>query len=277
MLIEWHNKCKLKLRIHLIRQQVVDDNAAQKRRRTMLKKITATGMMLLASLLITSFASAVPYNYTDWTAANVNGGTASGIITLPDFSTVTVNLNAVYVSGAPGNFAFAQVNGGTNYWNPSTPFISSQVDNAPPGTDIIALSGGQNQIYRVTLSEAIKDPIMSIVSLGQPGSNTTYDFNAPFTIVSQGVGYWGGSPTALAQLPGDILQGNEGHGTIQFLGTFSTFEWTVPTPEYWHGFTFGIRTTEAIEPSNPVPEPSTIILFGAGLAGFGFLRRRMKK
>lgn len=240
----------------------------------MLKKIAVIGTMCFASLLIGSAAFAVPYYYTDWTTANVSGGTASGTITLPDFSTVTVNLQAVYANGAPGNFAFAQVNGGTNYWNPSTPFISSQVDNAPPGTDIIALNGGQNQIYRVTLSEAIKDPIMSIVSLGRPGSNTTYDFNAPFTIVSQGSGYWGGSATALDQLPGDVLRGNEGHGTIQFLGTFSTFEWTVPTPEYWHGFTFGIRTTEAIEPSNPVPEPSTVILFGAGLGCVAFLRRK---
>lgn len=233
--------------------------------------------MLLASLSIVSVASAVPYYYTDWTAANASGGTASGTITLPDSSTVKVDFKAVYANGTLGNLAFAQIIGGTNYWNPSTPYISSQVDNAPPGTDIIALEGGQNQIYRVTLSEAIKDPIMSIVSLGRGGSNTTYDFNAPFTIVSQGAGYWGGSSTALAQLPGDILQGNEGHGTIQFLGTFSTFEWTVPTPEYWHGFTFGIRTTEKIEPSNPVPEPSTFLLLGAGLAGIGFLRRKIRK
>ena len=32
-----------------------------------------------------------------------------------------------------------------------------------------------------------------------------------------------------------------------------------------------------ISSAAPVPEPSTFILFGAGLAGFGLLRRRMKK
>ena len=126
---------------------------------------------------------------------------------------------------------------------------------------MLQLVGGQNQTYKVTLSEAIKDPIMAIVSLGANGTNTTYDFDSPFTILSQGNDYWGGSSTALDQLPGDILRGNEGSGTIQFIGTFSTFSWTVPTPEYWHGFTFGIRTTERIEPTPPpsgVPEPTTL-------------------
>lgn len=241
----------------------------------MKKKSTLIAAMLLASLSIASVASAVPYYYTDWTSANAAGGTASGTITLPDASTVTVDFEAIYATGAPGNFKFGQTNGGTNYWSPSTPYISSQVDNAPPGTDIIALIGGLNQIYRVTLSEAIKDPIMSIVSLGRYGSNTKYDFNAPFTIVSQGTGYWGGGSTALTQLQGDVLNGNEGHGTIQFIGTFSEFEWTVPVGEDWHGFTFGIRTTENLEPA-PVPEPGTIALLSLGLAGLAVYGKRRK-
>jgi MYXO-CTERM domain-containing protein len=123
------------------------------------------------------------------------------------------------------------------------------VENAPPTPDILQLSGGLNQTYEVTLSEPIKDPLMAIVSLGSPAVRCTYDFDSPFTIVSQGVGYWGGSDHALTALPDDILEGYEGHGTIRFVGTFATFGWTVPTPESWHGFTFAIRTTEALEPT----------------------------
>ena len=199
-------------------------------------------------------AAAATYYYVDWMTADVAGGTASGVITLPDNSTVTVTFAAINADNTPGNLFGAQTNGGTNYWVPSEPYISTQVENAPPDTDILQLAGGQNQTYKVTLSDAIKDPIMAIVSLGAPGVPTTYDFDSPFTIVSQGVGYWGGGPAALVQEPNNVLQGAEGHGTIQFIGTFSTFSWTVPTPETWHGFTFGIRTTERLEPPEAAPE-----------------------
>lgn len=241
---------------------------------------TAQAWALLAgfgALCVSSTALAVPYYYVDWTQANIAQGTASGVITLPDASQVTVTFAATYADGSHGTLYGAQINGGTNFWSPSTPYTSTQVDNAPPGTDILQLSGGLNQIYTVTLSEAIKDPIMSIVSLGRGGVPTTYDFNTPFTIVSQGAGYFGGTSTSLTQLPGDVLQGTEGHGTIQFLGTFSTFSWTVPTPEDWHGFTFGIRTTEAIEPTAVPDQSHTVALLGLGLLGMFIVRRRQTR
>ncbi len=232
-------------------------------------------------------AAAVPYYYVDWTAANPSAGTASGTITLPDSSVVNVGFSVTKPTGGPGTFFFGQTGTGTNYWNPTAPYISPQVDNAPPAAEMLALVGGTGgDVYTITLSEPIKDPIMAIVSLGNSGTAITYDFDRPFTIVSQGTGYWGGTSAAtcaatpstcsLKELAGDVLQGQEGHGTIQFIGTFSTFSWTAPTYENWHGFNFGIRTTEALEPGPSVPEPGTLALLGLALAGLGFSCRKLR-
>ncbi len=224
-------------------------------------------------LLFVNSARGDIFQYVDWTAADPAAGTASGTISLPDSSSVGVTFEVLNSDGSPGNYFFAQTAGGTNYWNPSAPYISAEVENAPPTPDILALVGGTDQTYKVTLSEPIKDPIMAIVSLGQPNVIVDYDFDSPFTIVSQGIGYWGGGPAALTQLPGDILRGTEGHGTIRFNGTFSSFSWTAPLGETWHGFTYGIRTTEAIEPT--IPEPATGALLA--LSAFACLVVRPKK
>ena len=54
------------------------------------------------------------------------------------------------------------------------------------------------------------------------------------------------------------LIGNEFSGTIRFNGTFNSLTFSTNPAENWHGFTYGIRTTERIEPT--VPEPSTVFL-----------------
>ena len=229
--------------------------------------------VLAASLLWAAATQAAPYYYVDWTSGSPPDGTASGTITLPGGSTVGATFSVSTPTGGPGSYYFIQTAGGTNFWSPDTPYRSSQVDNAPPGTDIIALVGGTGlTTYTIALTEAIKDPIMAIVSLGASGLAVTYGFNRPFDIVSQGGGYWGNGP--LNKLPGNVLQGEEGHGTIQFIGTFASFSWTAPIAEVWHGFNFGIRTTEKLEPSNPVPLPATLALIGAGLLGLARSRRR---
>lgn len=208
-------------------------------------------------------ASAATYRWVEWATANVAGGTASGTIPVEGGGAVTVTFAATNANATAGTLYGAQTGGtsSNNYWLPLTTFQSEQVSNAPSLSDILQLSGGQGQIYTVTLSEPIVNPVMSIISLGQAGNPITYDFDAPFTIVSQGPSAtYGGSDTALTQEPGDVLRGAEGSGVIQFQGTFSTFSWTVPNPESWHGFTFGILTTKALFDAGvdaTTPEPST--------------------
>ncbi len=229
-----------------------------------------TKLLLATATLVATFnVSAVPYYYTDWVSVNPGGGTASGIITPSSGSAVNVTFEALASDGSPGSFL--GVTGDDVLWNPDSTYQSAQVDNASE-FEGLQLVGTDNMTYRVTLSEAIKDPIMAVATLGSTGDSATYVFDSPFTILSQGTSCcWGDG--ILVQQADNILEGWEGSGTLQFIGTYTTFSWTVPNPEYWHGFTFGIRTTQALE---PVPVPAAVWLFGSGLLGLAGIARRKK-
>lgn len=102
--------------------------------------------------------------------------------------------------------------------------------------------GGGSAINTITFSKPVENPIMTILSLGRGFMKVCYEFNAPFDVLSSGRGYFGGRVKSLIELPGNILEGHEGHGVIRFKGTYSSISWKVPVREYWHGFTIGLES-----------------------------------
>jgi hypothetical protein len=219
--------------------------------------VMATAVVLVMGMAGMSFGALV--DWADWTSATTGiTGSASGTI-----GSITVNYT--------GEVNFAQTSGGINYWVAGTaninPFISAVVENAPPASDIIALEGGHNTTSTINFSQAVTNPVMSIVSLGRDYQTVIYQFSQPFRILSSGQGYWGGATTgSLFDDGNNVLRGVEGHGTIQFLGTYSSISWTVPTTEYWHGFTVGL-----------VPVPASALLLGSGLLGLVGMGWRSRK
>lgn len=230
---------------------------------------TIAVLCLLLSVVTTSPAFGIAISWTDWTAATLGtNGSASGTMTIG-----STNVGVTYTGQVS---APTQTSGGINYWNPATPYLSSYISNAPGTTDIIALTG-TNQIGQVvntiTFDTPLVDPVMALVSLGQPWNNyvVNYRFDHPFDLLSSGQGYWGGNPSgSLMELSGNILQGLEGHGAIKFLGEVTSISWTADPYEYWHGFTVGAAEVA------PVPEPSTILLLAGGFLAMGVagIRRR---
>lgn len=212
--------------------------------------------LFLSFCSLPSFAGVI--EWTDWESATAGvSGTASG------------NLGGIDVSFS-GNIAFAQTGSGINYWTEGTPAPytgNAVVDNAPTAAEMIAMNAGLST-QTILFSEAVTDPIMAIVSMGQLGVPVTYDFDTAFTVLSEGRGYWGDGTYTLGA--DDTLTGRELHAVIQFSGTFTSLSWTTLQPEHWHGFTFGMGEQTS------VPEPGSLALLLAGLFAFAG-RRKFKR
>lgn len=225
---------------------------------------------LIAACLLLGLASSVtaaPVYWTDWkTASPGNPDTVIGTMTVPGIGPIGVTYT--------GDYAFTVVNNrGANNWSPASTYADGLiVDNAPPLKDIIGLKGGTSTEHTLTFSQPVVNPVMGIVSLGRAGQSVTYGFVEPMSIVCQGPGRTGKG--TLTELAGEVLEGRNGHGTIQFQGTLTAIHWTVPTAEYWHAFTVGICDVGDQPGPVLIPAPGALLLAGIGTCLIGHLRRR---
>jgi len=207
--------------------------------------------------------------WTDWTAMTQGSpGAAVGAITFPGPTTIGVT----YVGQVLGG---SQTTCGTAWLNSTFPAydgsgLGGTSYNSPLPCDMIQVNSPGS--FRFTFSAPVRDPFMAFVSVGRGGNPVRYDFsNAPFSIIDEGAGPFGDG--SLAALPGDVLEGQEGHGVIRFQGTYTTLEGTIAPGEHWHGFTVGAAGLG----TSTVPEPMSMALLATGLGGLALVRWRRRK
>ena len=156
-------------------------------------------------------------------------------------------------------------------WLPAATWADGSVVANGPSGGIVRLLGGNATVDTITFSAPVTNPVFSIWSLGQGGVTASFDFigATPVLVAGGSNAEYGGSSISVS---GNVVSGNEGNGTVEFLGTYSSISWTNPDFENWYGFNVGIAGV-----AGTVPEPASIGLMLAALTLIGLTRRQQSR
>src|ERR1035438_546569 len=129
--------------------------------------------------------------------------------------TITLGSQTVGVTYTSTDLAFSQLNNvGTDWWSGGAcgglcPVYTAAGIPAPDTVDMIGIVG-DSSLHTLSFSTPVNNPVLALISLGQPSVLTTYYFDSPFTIVTSGGGWWGGGSLNAVGVNG--LEGIEGDG-----------------------------------------------------------------
>ena len=195
---------------------------------TLARGLAATAFFVGAS----AGAQTIDTAWADWTTVT-STTSVTGKLVLPS--------GIVKLKFSGPTMYFAQVDdGATDYWGGD----AYGVTGTPTGSDLIGFKGGTDkETYKISFSKPVTNPVMAVLSLGRSGVPTRYVFGQVPTLLSSGTGFYGGCETCLT-IKRKTLTGTEGHGVVQFIGTFSAITWKQPDFEFWHAVTIGAPTAQ---------------------------------
>lgn len=229
--------------------------------------------------LAVAFTAAIPahadtFAWTNWTSAtpgSATPGSATGTLGSTLYGTIGVTY-----SGQTSGIATEPS------WGPVSTFTGGIVGNAPTPHNGLALEGGQTYTETITFSHAVTDPAFAIWSLGSGSVPAYFNFNSsePFNLLGGGPSAeYGGQSIVIA---GTAIDGSEGNGLVQFIGTYSSLTFTTPNYEGYYSLTVGEDATLTDNPNPPTPpttvtpEPASLSLLITGLAAIPYARRSLR-
>lgn len=225
-------------------------------------KIGIMAVLFALSVAINApVASAV--SWTDWNANSIvsgANGSGSGVITVGS-DTIGVALSGLVYNFENGDYYFN--NGSTGYLSPAGTY-----GGLAPSDMIREVYSGT---VTISFSQAVVDPYIALVSVGQGGLPVNYAFQNlqnPIQVISSGSNYWGYTGYTLT---GNTFTGREYNGILKLAGEYSSITFSISPNENWHGFNIGVDSA-----ADAVPEPSTMLLLGAGLIGLVGINIRKK-
>ena len=203
-----------------------------------------------SAAFIHTLASAGP-SWIDWTSVSAG--------------TLTIGSQVVGVTRT-GSTPLSLINGTYYYDNANTGGIAATgTYGGYQPSDMLQVSNAS--FFTLTFSQAIVNPYIALVSVGQPRVPVRYTFDSNVSVLSSGSNYWVSGTYATA---GNTFTGSEFNGVLQLQGSFTSMKIDVGQPEFWHGFNVGSASVSA------VPEPETYAMMLAGLGFMGAIARRRK-
>ncbi len=221
-------------------------------------RMIVAGAMLMASGAASAFTTVDWADLTSATTTQVQGTIAG---TNPVGVTIDSNTE----------FYFTQTDGGLDFWtldgifglNPGASTYTGvpPVVNRPTGTDAVSLIEGGT--ITITFDRPVYNPVIAFYSW----NNNYAVFSAPFTIISQGGGYWGDGTFDVYNGNTEFFGNGEVHGVLGFAGWHEQLSFS-HTYEASHGFTVGAAAA--------IPEPATwaMLIAGFGMVGAAARMRR---
>lgn len=170
-------------------------------------------------------------------------GTTGTILNPQDGSTINIVVSGEIYNLSGIETTFPSESAG------DTPYVSVVSPTSPIGEDMLAqtgFTGSDPTAHTITFSENVTNAVLGIWSLGG-WDNGQLTFSQPFTILSDNDSdstAWGDLISGGNSSTGYTLDGLEGKGVIQFLGTYDTISWNVTDPESYIGFSVGLTTRD---------------------------------